>query len=301
MLTEAGMIEAMGYYRAGDDAKLLDAFQRFDPRDWAIECNEWKENHAQEFSDFLQHVISILPPESTSIVDVLTLCENYAQSLADLPTASILAVQTVVEFWNRKQATEEDIAGYLALLIKTPDGHQHVTEIAPDVLAVVDKLNDTDYLMQAFCGRKKPVKLPDITELKECFRAGDDAKLLEAFHHLITLKDWFSSIYEWGEENAEECSAFVQRIIPLLPSSTPIDVVLALCDNYLLELTYLPHAIDISVKLLVDFWNRKRAAEDREAIEFLSALLAHPKGEHVRETIQITAGSLAARLDIDKN
>ena len=286
MLTERDMIEAMGYYRAGDDAKLLDVFQRFEPYTWATECNEWKENHAQEFSDFLQHVISILPPESTSILDVLTLCENYAQSLADLPTASILAVQTVVEFWNRKQAMEEDIAGYLALLIKTPDGHQHVTKIAPDVLAIVDKLNDTDYLMQAFCGRKKPVKLPDITELKECFRAGDDAKLLEAFQHLITLKHWFSSIYEWAEENAEECSAFVQCIIPLLPPLTPMDVVLALCDNYLLELVCLPHAIDISVKLFVDFWNRKRAAEDREAIELLSALLAYPDGDHAAEIAQ---------------
>ena len=289
MLTEGDMIEAMGYYRAGDDAKLLDVFQRFEPYNWSTECDEWKECHPQEFSDFLQHVISILPPESTSILDVLTLCENYAQSLADLPMSSVLAVQAVVEFWNRKQATEEGISGYLALLIKTPDG-QHVTKIAPDVLAVVDKLNDTDYLMQAFCGRKKPVKLPDITEVKECFRAGDDVKLLEAFHHLITLKDWFSSIYEWGEENAEECSAFVQRIIPLLPPATPMDVVLALCDNYLLELTYLPHAIDISVKLLVDFWNRKRAAEDQEAIEFLSMLLAHPDGDHAAEIAQSAVG-----------
>lgn len=286
MLTESDLVEIMEYYRAGDDAKLLELFQRFDPHDWVSECNEWKENHAQEFSDFLQHVISILPPESTSILDVLTLCENYAQSLADLPMSSILAVQTVVEFWNRKQATEEGIAGYLTLLIKTPDGHQHVTKIAPDVLAVVDKLNDTDYLMQAFCGRKKPVKFPDITELKECFRAGDNAKLLEAFQRLTTLKDWFSSFYEWGEENAEECSASTQRIIPLLPPSTPVDVVLALCENYLLELTYLPHAIDISVKLFVDFWNRKRAAEDREAIEFLSALLAHPDGDHAAEIVQ---------------
>ena len=138
--------------------------------------------------------------------------------------------------------------------------------------------------------QEKPVKLPDITELKECFRAGDDAKLLEAFQHLITSKYWFSSFYEWGEENAEECSAFVQRIIPLLPPSTPMDVVLALCDNYLLELVCLPHAIDISVKLLVDFWNRKRAAEDREAIEFLSALLAHPDGDHAAEIAQSAVG-----------
>ena len=142
---------------------------------------------------------------------------------------------------------------------------------------------------------------PDITEVKECFRASDDAKLLDAFQRFIASDKWPTSCHKWGEENAEECSGFVQRIVPLLPPSTPMDVVLALCENYLLELTYLPHAIDISVKLFVDFWNRKRAAEDREAIELLSALLAHPKGEHVRETIQITAGSLAARLDIDKN
>ena len=286
MLTESNLVEIMEYYRAGEDAKLLDVFQRFNSRDWVTECNGWKEHHAEEFSDFLRHVISILPPESTSILDVLTLCENYAQSLADLPMSSILAVQAVVEFWNRKQAMEEDIAGYLALLIKTPDGHQHVTEIAPDVLAVVDKLNDTDYLMQAFCSKKKPVKLPDITELKECFRAGDDAKLFEAFQHLIILKHWPRSIYEWGEENAEEFSEFIQHIVSLLPTLTPMDVVLNLCMNYDLGLVHLPHAIDISVKLFVDFWNRKRAVEDREAIEFLSALLAHPDGDHAAEIAQ---------------
>ena len=138
-------------------------------------------------------------------------------------------------------------------------------------------------------------------EIQECFRAGDDAKLLEAFQRLIDFDDRYGSFYEWSEENAEECSAFIQHIVSLLPPSTPVEVVSALCGNYFLGLTYLPHAIDISAMAFVDFWNRKRAAEDREAIEFLSALLAHPKGKHVRETIQITAGSLAARLDIDEN
>mgnify|MGYP000939060296 CR=1 FL=1 len=58
MLTEADMIEAMGYYRAGDDAKLLELFQRFDFYDWETpECNEWKKHHAQEFSDFIQYVM----------------------------------------------------------------------------------------------------------------------------------------------------------------------------------------------------------------------------------------------------
>ena len=43
MLTEADMIEAINYYHAGDDDKLLELFQRFDFYDWETpECNEWK-------------------------------------------------------------------------------------------------------------------------------------------------------------------------------------------------------------------------------------------------------------------
>lgn len=142
---------------------------------------------------------------------------------------------------------------------------------------------------------------PDITEVKECFRAGDDAKLLDAFQRFIASDKWLTGCYKWGEEDAEEFSAFIQHIVPLLPVSTPVDVVGKLCRNYMLSLVQVPQSIDIAAEVFVDFWNRKRAAEDREAIELLSALLAHPKGKHVRETLQITAGSLAARLDIDEN
>ena len=142
---------------------------------------------------------------------------------------------------------------------------------------------------------------PDITEVKECFRASDDAKLLDAFQRFIASDKWPTSCHKWGEENAEELSAFIQHIVPLLPVSTPVDVVGELCRNYMLCLAQVPQSIDIAAEVFVDFWNRKRAAEDREAIELLSALLAHPKGKHVRETLQITAGSLAARLDIDEN
>ena len=43
MLTEPDMIETINYYRAGDDDKLLELFQRFDSYDWETpECNEWK-------------------------------------------------------------------------------------------------------------------------------------------------------------------------------------------------------------------------------------------------------------------
>ena len=264
------------------------------PTNWATECNEWKERHAQEFSDFLQHIISILPPESTSILDVLTLCENYTRPSGSPLIDIDLAIQTIVAFWNRQSTMEEEdfVVQYLTLLMMHSDNN-HVAELVRDAVGIADRVmaKHSRNLMAA----------SHVKEIQECFRAGDDAKLLEAFQRLIDFDDRYGSFYEWSEENAEECSAFIQHIISLLPPSTPVEVVSALCGNYFLGLTYLPHAIDISATAFVDFWNRKRAAEDREAIEFLSALLAHPKGKHVRETIQTTAGSLAARLDIDEN
>lgn len=278
MLTESDLVEIMGYYHAGDNSKLLDAFQRFDLHDWVTECNEWKRKHAQEFSDFLQHVISILPSEYTSMGDVLTLCENYTRALAYLPAAPDCAAQTIVKFWNRKRlAEEESMVIYFSLLMKKLDS-ACIAENTQNAVDIADRINEKH--------QWGLMVLPHINEVKECFRADDDVKLLHAFQRFSMLDNWPSGFYGWGEENAEEFSAFTQRIIPLLPPSTPVDVVLALCENYLLELTYLPHAIDISVKLFVDFWNRKRAAEDREAIEFLSALLAHPDGDHAAEIAQ---------------
>lgn len=283
MLTEGDMIEAMGYYRAGDDAKLLDVFQRFEPYNWSTECDEWKECHPQEFSDFLQHVISILPPESTSILDVLTLCENYTRPSGSPLIDIDLAIQTIVGFWNRQSTMEEEdfVVQYLTLLMMHSD-NDHVAELVQDAVGIADRVmakHNRDLMAASH-----------VKEIQECFRAGDDAKLLDAFQRLIDFDDRYGSFYEWSDVNAEECSAFIQHIISLLPPSTPVEVVLALCGNYFLGLTYLPHAIDISAMAFVDFWNRKRAAEDREAIEFLSALLAHPDADHAAEIAQSAVG-----------
>lgn len=283
MLTEGDMIEAMGYYRAGDDAKLLDVFQRFEPYNWSTECDEWKECHPQEFSDFLQHVISILPPESTSILDVLTLCENYTRPSGSPLIDIDLAIQTIVGFWNRQSTMEEEdfVVQYLTLLMMHSD-NDHVAELVQDAVGIADRVmakHNRDLMAASH-----------VKEIQECFRAGDDAQLLDAFQRLIDFDDRYGSFYEWSDVNAEECSAFIQHIISLLPPSTPVEVVLALCGNYFLGLTYLPHAIDISAMAFVDFWNRKRAAEDREAIEFLSALLAHPDADHAAEIAQSAVG-----------
>ena len=237
MLTERDMIEAMGYYRAGDDAKLLDVFQRFEPYNWATECDEWKECHPQEFSDFLQHVISILPPESTSILDVLTLCENYARPSGSPLIDIDLAIQTIVGFWNRQSTMEEEdfVVQYLTLLMMHSD-NDHVAELVRDAVGIADRVmakHNRDLMAASH-----------IKEIQECFRAGDDAQLLDAFQRLIDFDDRYGSFYEWSDVNAEECSAFIQHIISLLPPSTPVEVVSALCGNYFLGLTYLPHAID---------------------------------------------------------
>ena len=140
---------------------------------------------------------------------------------------------------------------------------------------------------------------PDITEVKECFRAGDDAKLLDAFQRFIASDKWLTGCYKWGEEDAEEFSAFIQHIVPLLPVSTPVDVVGELCRNYMLGLAQVPQSIDIAAEVFVDFWNRKRAEEDDDAVGFLSFMLTHPDGDYVAETARNAVG-LADQLGIDK-
>ena len=140
---------------------------------------------------------------------------------------------------------------------------------------------------------------PDITEVKECFRASDDAKLLDAFQRFSASDKWPTSCHKWGEENAEELSAFIQHIVPLLPVFTPVDVVGELCRNYMLSLVQVPQSIDIAAKVFVDFWNRKRAEEDSDAVDFFSIMLIHPDGDYVAETARNAVG-LANQLGIDK-
>ena len=144
------------------------------------------------------------------------------------------------------------------------------------------------------------VEFLNITEVKDCFRAGDDAKLLDTFQRFIASDNWSASCHKWGEENAEELSIFIQHIVPLLPVSTPVDVVGKLCRNYMLELAQLPQSIDIAAKTFVDFWNRKRAEEDNNAVGFLSIMLTHPDGDYVAETARNAVG-LADQLGIEKN
>lgn len=140
----ADLTGIMGYYYTGDDDKLLSSFQCFSPSDWVGEFYEWKRRHAQEFSDFLQHVISLLPP-STPLKDVLVLCENYILPLAHLPAAPDLAAQALVGFWNRKRAAEDgDVVHFLTLLMENPD-NERVAEIAQNAVGIAEQLNGKQY------------------------------------------------------------------------------------------------------------------------------------------------------------
>lgn len=67
----------------------------------------------------------------------------------------------------------------------------------------------------------------------------------------------------------------------------------------MLGLAQVPQSIDITAKVFVDFWNRKRAEEDDNAVSFLSVMLTHPDGDYVAETARNVVG-LADQLGIDK-
>ena len=67
----------------------------------------------------------------------------------------------------------------------------------------------------------------------------------------------------------------------------------------MLSLVQVPQSIDIAAEVFVDFWNRKRAEEDDDAVGFLSFMLTHPDGDYVAETARNAVG-LADQLGIDK-
>ena len=90
--------------------------------------------------------MAILPTTSTPMINVLALCDNYIDLLAHVPAAPDLAIQMIVDFWNRKRAAEEeDVASYLALLIKHPDG-KCVAEITQGAIGIANKLQGDDHL-----------------------------------------------------------------------------------------------------------------------------------------------------------
>jgi len=138
----------------------------------------------------------------------------------------------------------------------------------------------------------------DMVELMRYYHAGDDEKLLEVFHR-FSYDEWSSNCYEWEYQHAQEYSDFLQHLIPLLPTSTPLKVVLSLCESYLSSIIHIPNSVDLAANALVNFWNRKRSSEDEPMLRILFAFRNHPDGEHVTETIQKATGDLARRLDAE--
>ena len=62
------------------------------------------------------------------MINVLALCDNYIDLLAHVPAAPDLAIQMIVDFWNRKRAVEdESMVRMLSAFLMHPDG-EHVVE-----------------------------------------------------------------------------------------------------------------------------------------------------------------------------
>ncbi|MDO4252284.1 MAG: hypothetical protein Q4C74_03490 [Rothia sp. (in: high G+C Gram-positive bacteria)] len=100
-------------FQRGNVFRVFHAVRSYSEQEWVEDCPEWKQDHAQLFSDFLQGVIPALPAD-VPLEKVLALCANYMAALAQLPDAPLLAARVLLEFWRKKQVHDQNsVRGFL--------------------------------------------------------------------------------------------------------------------------------------------------------------------------------------------
>ena len=111
-----------------DDAIAL--FGSFPPIDWLRDCYDWKSDHAEEFSEFIQRLSIILPADEKRFSDFALITENYLGPIVHILDSINLAAQAAVTFWNRNPVGDpQPLRDLLTLLRDHPDG-ERVDEIA---------------------------------------------------------------------------------------------------------------------------------------------------------------------------
>lgn len=122
-MEESDFTAAVAAFNEGRDDDLIALFTRFPARDWLRDCYDWKSDHAEEFSEVIQHLSVILPTESTSHEDFFIFCENYIGPLVWIPDSIDLAAQAAVTYWNRNPSDDsQPLLDLLDLLRRHPDG-----------------------------------------------------------------------------------------------------------------------------------------------------------------------------------
>lgn len=109
-------------YSEGNLHQLASALASATPEELAGADYEWKEEHAQEVSDFLQASLSELAPH-LSLEQALGLADNYLLALSHLPDAPGLAARFLLAFWEQKPSPgqAQQLVDHLLLLADHPD------------------------------------------------------------------------------------------------------------------------------------------------------------------------------------
>lgn len=109
-------------YSEGNLHQLASALASAAPEELAGADYEWKEEHAQEVSDFLQSGLPELAPY-LSLEQALGLADNYLLALSHLPDAPGLAARFLLAFWEQKPSPDQaqQLVDHLLLLADHPD------------------------------------------------------------------------------------------------------------------------------------------------------------------------------------
>lgn len=109
-------------YSEGNLHQLASALASTTPEELAGADYEWKEEHAQEVSDFLQTSLLELAPH-LSLEQALGLADNYLLALSHLPDAPGLAARLLLAFWEQKPSPgqAQQLVDHLLLLADHPD------------------------------------------------------------------------------------------------------------------------------------------------------------------------------------
>lgn len=135
-----------------------------------------------------------------------------------------------------------------------------------------------------------------LVEIIKRMQAGDTDFVLQEFAK-YSGKDLLSTGYEWKEENPQEYSDFLQQLMLIIPTDTPLSKVFTILSDYLLAIVHLPPAApDLAVQAALTFLARREEAEGEEWEGFLHSMILTPDAEKAQGLIETTRSELVKYL-----
>lgn len=121
-MIEADLVAMIEAVKRENYDEAIERFHQHSAEEWNNDLYDWKSDHAQEFSDFIQKIVEVLPA-TASLERVIALSANYLLSICHLSMDTAdLAAKTVVTYWNRHQEGDPKmVREYLDDLREHPD------------------------------------------------------------------------------------------------------------------------------------------------------------------------------------